>query len=146
VLINNAYAGHGGNILNSKTQNYIDSYEVTVVASANLIRLLEPNFLNAVSKNGYASIINIASMYGMVSPDQRIYDSIHNTNPPFYGSAKAALIQLTKYAACELAQKNIRVNSISPGPFPSVKTQTKFPNMIKKIKSKVPMGRLGKPV
>ena len=70
-------------------------------------------------------------MYGMVSPDQKIYDKDINTNPLFYGSAKAALIQFTKYAACEFAEEGIRVNSISPGPFPSPKVQKKQHKMVK---------------
>ena len=145
VLINNSYSGVGGTILSSESDDYINSYNSSVVASASLIKALEPKLSEAAMHNGYASIINIASMYGMVSPDARIYDTQEGANPPFYGAAKAALIQLTKYAACEFAKKNIRVNCISPGPFPSVKAQTELPNMINNIVSKVPMGRIGMP-
>lgn len=145
VLINNSYAGMGGTILTSSMDNYIDSYQSSVVASANLIKVLEPYLSEAASIRGNASIINVASMYGMVSPDARIYDTSRVTNPPFYGAAKAALIQLTKYAACELAEKNIRVNCISPGPFPSDVAQSELPLLMNKIISKVPMGRIGLP-
>jgi NAD(P)-dependent dehydrogenase (short-subunit alcohol dehydrogenase family) len=146
VLINNSYAGIGGTILSASMDNYIDSYQSSVVASANLTKVFEPFLSEAASLRGNASIINVASMYGMVSPDARIYDTNEGTNPPFYGAAKAALIQLTKYAACELAAKNIRVNSVSPGPFPSDAAQSELPNLMKKIVSKVPMGRIGLPV
>jgi len=146
VLINNAQpAGAGGNMLSSSNDNYINSYNASVVASSNLIRLLKPKFDQAVEGNGYASIINIASMYGIVSPDIRIYESEESINPPFYGAAKAALIQLTKYAACEFAKNNIRVNCISPGPFPSAIAQSELPEMVSKIISKVPMNRIGLP-
>ena len=50
-------------------------------------------------------VINISSMYGIVSPDLRIYSSELNANPPFYGAAKAALIQFTKYSTCEFGLK-----------------------------------------
>ncbi len=143
VLVNNSYAGVGGNILSSNSEDYISSYQSSVVACANLIKQLEHKFNLAVNRNGYASIINIASMYGMVSPDQSIYGSINATNPPFYGAAKAALIQFSKYAACEFAKKNIRVNSISPGPFPSHSSQRDLPEMVSRVVSKVPMGRIG---
>ena len=143
VLVNNAYSGVGGTIKSSSSQNYISSYQKSVVASANLIKIFTPKLKLAVKSNGYASVINIASMYGMVSPDQKIYDKDINTNPPFYGSAKAALIQFTKYAACEFAEEGIRVNSISPGPFPSPKVQKKQHKMVKKIISKIPMKRIG---
>jgi len=145
VLINNSYSGTGGTMLSSSNSEYINSYISSVVASANLIKMLEPKLTEAVTRNGYASIINIASMYGMTSPDARIYDTCEDTSPPFYCTAKAALIQLTKYAACEFAKRNIRVNCISPGPFPSAKTQSELPKMLSQIVSKVPMGRIGMP-
>jgi NAD(P)-dependent dehydrogenase (short-subunit alcohol dehydrogenase family) len=145
VLVNNSHSGAGGTILSSTSNDYINSYNSSVVASANLIKTLEPKLAEAVIRSGYASVINIASMYGMVSPDNRIYDSSEGTNPPFYGAAKAALIQLTKYAACEFAKRNIRINCISPGPFPSIKAQSELPKMVDQIVIKVPMGRIGTP-
>ncbi|WP_022671235.1 SDR family oxidoreductase [Hippea alviniae] len=94
-------------------------------------------------KNG-GSIINISSMYGFVSPDFRIYKGFENyTNPPHYGAAKAGVIQLTKYYAVRLAPK-IRVNCISPGPFPSKEVQ-KSKGFIENLKNKVPLGRIGLP-
>ncbi len=145
VLINNSYAGVGGTVSTASMNDYIYSYKSSVVASANLIKVLEPQLSEAVVRAGDASIINVASMYGMVAPDPRIYDTEEVTNPPFYGAAKAALIQLTKYAACELAPKNIRVNCVSPGPFPSKTVQTELPDLLEKIVSKVPLGRIGLP-
>lgn len=145
VLVNNSYSGIGGTVKSANSEDYLSSYESSVVASANLIKQLTPKFRAAVNMNGYASIINIASMYGIVSPDHKIYETPSSTNPPFYGAAKAALIQLTKYAACEFAGENIRVNSISPGPFPSVKTQKESKRMVERIVSKVPMERIGHP-
>ena len=97
----------------------------------------------AVQQNGEASVINLASMYAMVNPDQRIYVSAAEVNPPFYGAAKAALIQWTRYAACEFGAEGIRVNSISPGPFPSEAVQKNNPAFIEKLASKVPMRRIG---
>lgn len=93
---------------------------------------------------GGGSIVNFGSMYGVVSPDFRIYGDNPNRNPPNYGSAKAAVIQFTKYAASQLAEKNIRVNSVCPGPFPSVKNQedTEF---IAKLAGKTMMNKIGQP-
>jgi NAD(P)-dependent dehydrogenase (short-subunit alcohol dehydrogenase family) len=146
VLVNNSYAGIGGTVESANSEDYLASYQSSVVASASLIKHLVPKFKLAVNMHGYASIINIASMYGVVSPDHRIYETSSSTNPPFYGAAKAALIQFTKYAACEFAREKIRVNSISPGPFPSIKTQKESEKLIGNIISKVPMERIGSPV
>jgi len=145
VLVNNAYTGSGGTIEIADSTNYLSSYKASVIASAYLVKSFLPHFRQAVLKNGYASVINVASMYGMVSPDKRIYNSPQGTNPPFYGAAKAALIQWTKYAACEFAREKIRVNSISPGPFPSTFVQKDNPQLVEKIISKVPMDRIGVP-
>jgi NAD(P)-dependent dehydrogenase (short-subunit alcohol dehydrogenase family) len=95
----------------------------------------------AVKSNGYASIINIASMYGIVSPQQRLYSSEQQSNPPFYGASKAGLIQLTKYAACEFGKEGIRVNVVSPGPFPNKETNRR--GFIDKLCKQVPLGRVG---
>jgi NAD(P)-dependent dehydrogenase (short-subunit alcohol dehydrogenase family) len=145
VLINNTYAGRGGTLLTASKEDFMNSYNVSVVASANLIKMLEAKLADSAQRNSTSSVINIASMYGMVSPDASIYDTDELTNPPYYGAAKAALIQLTKYAACELADKNIRVNCISPGTFPSAAVQQNMPNLINKIVLKVPMKRIGQP-
>lgn len=146
ILINNSYAGIGGTVEFSESKDYISSYQSSVISSANLFKFLLPKFRKAVIENGYASVINISSMYGLVSPDLRIYESSSESNPPFYGAAKAALIQWTKYAACEFAKENIRVNCISPGPFPSLVTQTNSPQLVQNIISKVPMNRIGQPI
>jgi len=145
VIVSNSYSGCGGTVASSLPESYLSSYESVVVASSNLAKAFLPHMRKAVVKNNNASFIAISSMYGTVSPDRRIYDKDENVNPPFYGAAKAALIQWTKYAACEFAKENIRFNSISPGPFPSKTSQLKFPSMIDGIVDKVPMQRLGRP-
>ncbi len=61
------------------------------------------------------TIINISSMYGMVAPTPGLYKNFKKESPINYGVAKAALIQLTKELAVRLADKSIRVNSISYG-------------------------------
>ncbi|WP_417441809.1 SDR family NAD(P)-dependent oxidoreductase [Idiomarina sp.] len=143
VMINNAYVGGAGSVKCASTTDYRDSYDVAVVAAHRLLQTLLPNLRLGVKDSGEASIINIASMYALVSPDQRIYDSEQAVNPPFYGAAKAALLQWTKYSACEFGKEGIRVNSIAPGPFPAEIVQSKSPSFIKKLEHKVPMGRIG---
>ena len=145
ILINNAYSGGAGSIELSKAEDYAKSHEVTVLAVHNLLQAALPSLRKAVLQNKYASVINLASMYAMVSPDQRIYESTHTVNPPFYGVSKAALLQWSRYAACEFGAEGIRVNAISPGPFPSKSVQASNPDFIDKLANKVPMGRIGLP-
>lgn len=143
VLVNNAYVGGAGSIALSKAEAYTGSFDVTVPAAHNLLIAALPALRKAVQKEGEASVINLASMYAMVSPDQRIYESASGVNAPFYGAAKAALVQWTRYAACEFGTEGIRINSISPGPFPSESVQKSNPGFIEKLADKVPLGRIG---
>jgi len=66
-------------------------------------------------KLNYGNIINVASIYGQISPDPRIYRDGDRRNSEVYGATKAGVIQMTKYFAVHLAEHNIRVNSLSPG-------------------------------
>lgn len=143
VLINNAYGGRGGTIETSSGSDYSDAYGVSVIAAHNVLNYALPALRRAVVMSGEASVINVGSMYGIVSPDPRIYESDAGTNPPFYGAAKAAMIHWSKYAACEFGKEGIRINSVSPGPFPSLEVQHAAPEFIDRLKQKVPMGRIG---
>ena len=91
------------------------------------------------------NILTIASMYGHVAPDYRLYESEKLANPPSYGAAKAAVIQLTKYLASFLSPHGIRANCISPGPFPFESTQRENPEFIARLAEKNPLNRIGKP-
>ena len=106
----------------------------TIVSSQKII-----NYLKKTKGN----IINIGSMYGVVSPDPKIYMN-QPINPLTYSISKSAIIHFTKYAAANLAKYNIRVNSISPGAFPSMKVQ-KNKKFISNLKKKIPLGRIGNP-
>jgi NAD(P)-dependent dehydrogenase (short-subunit alcohol dehydrogenase family) len=144
AVVNNAYAGGAGTLAGAEGRDYLASYDVAVVGAHNIVQgALE--HLKRAAQSGGASVINVASMYGMVSPDQRIYSSGSSTNPPYYGAAKAALLQWTRYAACEFGPLGIRVNAISPGPFPSSSVQQADPEFIRRLSYKVPLGRIGQP-
>lgn len=143
VLVNNAYNGTGGTISHSEDANYRESYEIGLIVVQRLFKLFTPAMLQAFQEDNLASCINVASMYGQVAPDLDIYDSAKGSNPPFYGAVKAALIQWTKYAACEFGKHGIRVNCISPGPFPNVHVQKNSPDFVAKLAQKVPLNRIG---
>ena len=83
-------------------------------------------------------------MYGKVSPDPSIYEDSLLNSLPNYGAGKAAVIQYTRFLACHLAKKRIRVNSVSPGPFPQEEVQQNI-EFINRLKKKIPMGRIGLP-
>jgi NAD(P)-dependent dehydrogenase (short-subunit alcohol dehydrogenase family) len=91
------------------------------------------------------SIVNIASMYGVVAPDPELYQGdVSLNNPANYGAGKAAIIQFTKYTAAYYAKYGIRANSISPGSFPNPKVQQNA-SFIKRLSAKSMLGRVGQP-
>lgn len=144
IIINNAYAGRTGTVETSSIEDFNQAYQITVTAAFRLVQLAKPLLKIAASRHpGGASVINIASMYGMVSPDPVIYGDSGANNPPHYGAAKAGLIQLTRYLACHLASSKIRVNCISPGPFPPPEISQSQPAFYAELCRKNPMHRIG---
>lgn len=108
-----------------------------------VFRLIKAATGNLKEKKGV--VLTIGSMYGHVAPDHHLYMGVPQTNPPSYGAAKAGVIQLTRYLACFLAPHGIRVNCISPGPFPYASVIDQYPVFRDRLSSKNPLGRLGKP-
>lgn len=145
ILINNAYTGTPGSLDSADDQDFETAFASGVTAAFNATRSALPALKAAVSETGHASVINIASMYGHVSPDPDLYGASGLNSPPYYGPAKAGLIQLTKYLACHLSPEKIRVNAISPGPFPTFEIQEERPEFVDRLAAKTPMGRIGHP-
>lgn len=141
VLINNAFYLKGQNPYNMTDTDWNLGIDGTLSSVFRSIREVIPY----LEKNKTSRIINVSSMYGIVAPDFTVYNEYQNfLNPPHYGAAKAGVIQLTKYYASLLGDKNITVNSITPGPYPSTEVQ-KSKGFIKELEEKTVLKRIGKP-
>ena len=146
VLVSNAYAGCPGRLEASLAEDFRAAYEVSVVAAFGLIQMTRPLLATAAKSNsGGSSVILVSSMYGVVSPDPRIYGSSGLDSPPYYGPAKAALAQLGRHLACHLAPERIRVNVVRPGAFPPAGIKDRAPDFHQKLCQKSPLGRIGLP-
>lgn len=145
ILVNNAYSGKTGIWEEMETDDFRQSYEIAVVSAFGAIKDAEDALVNGARASGQASVINIGSMYGSVSPDFRIYRETKFATPPSYSASKGALLQLTRYAATALAPMNIRVNCISPGPFPPPDIATAQPEFHADLVAKTPLNRIGRP-
>lgn len=139
TLINMATYGSSNSIEKMTDEEWATGIEGTLNTTFRTIREAIPY----LAKNEKSSIVNTASMYGIVSPDPRIYGDSGQNNPPNYGAAKAAVLQLTRYCAGHLAAKGIRVNSVTPGPFPD---ERKLPpeEFLKQLENKTMLGRVGR--
>jgi len=99
-------------------------------------------YVNLVKKYRIqGNIVNIASFYGLVSPDYRIYTDCDRKNSEVYGATKAGVIQMTRYFATHLAKDGIRVNSISPGGIFNP-ASPQGDDFIKNYSYRCPMGRM----
>lgn len=72
----------------------------------------------AMAKAGKGSIINVASIYGVVSPDQNLYEYRRNRGEVFfkpvaYSASKSGILNLTRYLAVYWSKQNVRVNSLT---------------------------------
>jgi NAD(P)-dependent dehydrogenase (short-subunit alcohol dehydrogenase family) len=97
----------------------------------------------AMADAGRGSVVLFSSMYGTVSPDPRIYEGPMNPNPLEYGVGKAGLQQMTRYLAVHWGTRGVRVNCISPGPFPNPNLQRDNPDFITRLGAKTALGRIG---
>jgi NAD(P)-dependent dehydrogenase (short-subunit alcohol dehydrogenase family) len=98
-----------------------------------------------MAERGGGSIVLFSSMYGSVSPDPRMYEEPMNPNPIEYGVGKAGIQQMARYLAVQWGPRGVRVNSISPGPFPNPEIQRLDPAFIERIAQKSPLARVGQP-
>ncbi len=92
------------------------------------------------------AIIQTASIYGVMGPDQRIYEGSYYldrqiNSPAIYSASKAGVIGLTNYLATYWAGKGIRVNAITPGGVESGQNDTFKRN----YSNRIPMNRMAKP-
>ncbi|HTA26604.1 MAG TPA: SDR family oxidoreductase [Bacteroidia bacterium] len=104
----------------SKFENYpLDLWEMSLHVNVTGVFLCSQIFGTVMAEKKQGSIINIASTYGIVAPDQSIYKD-ETGKQQFYKSAsypvtKGAVISFTKFLASYWGDKNVRVNTLSPG-------------------------------
>lgn len=141
VLINNAFYSKGQSPELMTDEEWETGIDGTLNSVFRCTREIIPYFKTA--KNG--KIINVSSMYGVVAPHFEVYDDFPQfLNPPHYGVAKAGVIQLTKYYSSYLGHLGINVNTVTPGPFPSLQVQ-KEEGFVEELEKKTCLNKIGKP-
>ncbi|MDB6093468.1 MAG: Gluconate 5-dehydrogenase [Verrucomicrobia bacterium] len=112
-------------------------------------RAITPTFVlcrelaQRMQPRGSGSIVLFSSMYGMVSPDPRIYHAPMTTNPIDYGASKAAILQMARYLAVHYGPSGLRFNCVTPGPFPNQGVRPAPPSFIADLSRKTALNRIG---
>jgi gluconate 5-dehydrogenase len=152
-LINNAYDFSyetGFNTPDAKLETITEEVFIRGMESGIFWPFISSQILGKkMIKQKSGSIVNISSMYGVVSPDRRLYEGKEIFNPITYSVAKSAILGMTRYFASFWGEHGIRCNAVSPGPFPNTGGGSYNSNqdmeMIKRLENKTMLGRVGTP-
>ncbi|MEZ6047994.1 MAG: SDR family oxidoreductase [Planctomycetaceae bacterium] len=144
-------AGKVDVLFNNGTQG--DAHDLTDVSYEQFVTQLENSagyfilgreFRNhIVARKTTGSLVLIGSMYGVVASYPDAYAGVCGASPVGYHALKGGVIHMTRHLAAYWAQDGVRVNCLSPGPFPNM---DKVPHeMVERLSTKNPMKRMGKP-
>jgi NAD(P)-dependent dehydrogenase (short-subunit alcohol dehydrogenase family) len=133
ILVNNAGISGVISAEDEPMDHFRKVMEVNLMAKFALTQLVARTMI----KQGRGSVVNVASMLGLVASGQIPQAS--------YSASKGGLVHLTRELAVQWARKGVRVNAIAPGWFPSEMTAAMFKDerAMKWLKSRTPMGRTG---
>lgn len=138
ILVNNGYAPSTGDWTTITPEGF-DHQMRNATGCFLLARRVRDN---AVARGQGASIIMIGSMYGLVGSYPDAYEGICQASSVAYHALKGGILQMTRHLAVYWARDGVRVNALSPGPFPGPAAP---PAMVERLCTKSPMGRMGRP-
>lgn len=118
-----------------------ESWQKNVDMQMNSVFLMCQRVLSVMKKQGAGSIVNIASIYGVVGNDFTIYEGYGGTSPAAYSAIKGGIINFSRYLASYFGKYGVRVNVVSPGGI----IDQQHPSFIERYNDKSPLKRMGRP-
>ena len=144
ILINSAAITQIGNHTSKDYFKPFEDYPLDIWKKAIDVNLtgtfiITKRVIKEMIKEKNGTIINISSTYGLVSPNPQIYASLNFSSPIHYSVSKGGIIQFTRYLAAHLADKGIRVNTLSPG---GLFEESMDKNFVNRYQDNTPLGRM----
>lgn len=138
-LVNNAYP-RTKDWGNKFEEIKVDSWKTNVDLQMNSVFVLTQKIIPYLKKSK-GSIVNIASIYGIVGGDFTVYENTEMTLPAAYSAIKGGVINFSRYAASYFGKSQVRINVVSPGGIYDHQPEI----FVKQYEHKVPMKRMGTP-
>jgi NAD(P)-dependent dehydrogenase (short-subunit alcohol dehydrogenase family) len=140
ILVNCAYPRTGDWGARCEDVSF-DSWKMNVNSHLGGYFLCCQKVAEKMKRQGGGSIINLASIYGIVAPDFSIYEGTPMTMPVAYSAIKGGIIAFSKYMSSYYAKDNIRVNCVSPGGIFDKQSNS----FVEKYNANTPLARMGTP-
>lgn len=138
ILVNNGYALSPGDWTNIDANGFNRQLS-NATGCFLLARLFREH---ALKRGGGGSIIMLGSMYALVGSYPDAYAGVCNASSVAYHTLKGGIVQMTRHLAVYWVGDGIRVNTLTPGPFPAPAAS---PAMVERLCTKSPMKRMGRP-
>jgi 3-oxoacyl-[acyl-carrier protein] reductase len=131
ILVNNAGITRDGLLMRMKEEDWNLVLQVNLNGTFNCTKAV----LQAMTKQRYGRIVNIASIVGVMG----------NAGQANYAASKAAVIGFTKTVGREYASRNVTVNAVAPGFIDTAMTHGLPDDVKETLRKQIPLGRLGTP-
>jgi len=138
-LVNNAYPrteDWGTKFEDISFKSWQKNVDIQMNSTFLFIQKLMPELLKTKG-----SIVNMASIYGVVGNDMTIYENTNIGTAAQYSAIKGGVINLTRYLASYYGKQGVRLNCVSPGGI----FDTQDALFVSNYEKKVPLGRMGTP-
>ena len=139
ILVNNAARGERKDWLTVGMDEWRAIMELNLEAPFALMQLFVPSMIT----KGWGRVVNISSIYGLITGDPSLYGSWGN-DLASYVASKHGLIGLTKHIAVMLGDKGITVNALCPGMFPNTEAnESHSKELVPALAARTPVKRAG---